>query len=142
MSVQQYLYFYGSRGYNCHDVVNGSFFQIPNGYGFMNDDPQDFPYTFSSDGTLKTFFFALSSISQVANASATIYLLRDGMRIDTGITATITNIVEMDPNIRPHVKLDTDLNIRQGDGIGVYVSIPSWTGNEYPYITLGYVPTA
>jgi hypothetical protein len=59
--------------------------------------------------------------------------------MNTNISATIPKTTPGN-NFRTNVKVDIDYNVKEGDGIGVYVSVPLSMGGKFPFVSIGYVP--
>lgn len=136
MSINEQYLFFPTDKISCCYYSKGSFLRVPNGESACQN-PRDFPYTMPTNAVLKSLFVDMTSYS---SATATIFLLRNGVRINTGITATTPKTID-GIDFRSSVKTQMEYPVEQGDGIGVFVVIPEMKGEEYPFVAIGFVPT-
>ena len=134
-TVEQYLFFPTNK-ISCCSYSKGSFLRVPNTEN-VRPNPRDFPYTMPTDAVLKSLFLDMSSYS---SATATLFILRNGVRVNTGITATTSETTD-GIDFRSSVKTQMEYPVEQGDMIGVFVVIPEMKGEEYPFVAIGFVPT-
>lgn len=140
MSVPQQYLFFPTTAVSCCMYCKGSFVRIPGGEN-TRPHPMNFPYTMPTDAVLKSLFVEMTSYS--STRTATIYLLRNGVQINTGISATLLQGVD-EMNRRSQIKVDIDdYPVLQGDGIGIYISADDTSGgDDYLFASIGFVPNA
>lgn len=140
LAVQQQYLLFPTNLISCCMYCKGSFIRIPSGENTL-PNPMNFPYTMPTNALLKSLFVDMSSYS--STRTATIYLLRNGVRINTGISATLSQGVdEVDRRSQTNIDID-DYQVLQGDGIGIYITADDTSGSQdYLFASIGFVPNA